>query len=88
MAAAKMSKAQLVREVEAYTRGIAGELGEAVPTFERVHLRDACPESRAIPVAALRRLHAALSEFVAEAQAAELHRTGANTGASDQETAR
>jgi hypothetical protein len=73
MMPAELDRETLVKEIEALAREIAGEFQGAIPRLAHVPLAPGvhCPEPGHIPVAALRRLHGALSEFMAEAQAAE-----------------
>jgi hypothetical protein len=69
MMAADLDRQGLVKEIEALSKEIAGGFGDAIPPLAHVQLPPGvrCPEPGDIPVAALRRLYAALAGFMAEA---------------------
>lgn len=61
-------RSTLVREIQLLTAGIAGEFQP--DKWDGVTLAPGvrCPEPADVPVAAMRRLHAALVEFISEAR--------------------
>jgi hypothetical protein len=62
----------LVGEIRTLTEGVVWAFEPKPDSLETRHLIGrGCPEPGDIPVATLRRLHRALNEFYAEAQAAE-----------------
>jgi hypothetical protein len=70
---ADLDRETLLKEIESLSREIAGEFQDAIRPLAHVQLAPGvrCPDRRRVPVRVLRRLHGAVTEFMAEAQAAE-----------------